>query len=468
MADLREDLRRRRKDGFQVFGEGLQTAGAILGGRAVPQFQEAEAELSFLEKEEIKQQIGQENLENKLRVQTQIDAQNNRAVRAEELRQDEEDVAIARRNRDEANTSQQGLRTSQLANIEKEGQLASQGIAVPPTQGIQPQPTTLTGEPVQMPQAQAPISSGVGGAIAQAQPVPGIGSRELEAVQSTLPTTKFDEATQRNEPVPAEFKIQETRGSEIAGATLQSQSIEGAKQQLKTDTSFNKVVGLMQGLVSQFKLKRSQQNDRAGLLPGLAGDLRVMFKDPTASGIASFEGQRNETAFALNSIITGQNRVIKGVLKLILDTIPDGKDPDSFVAQKISQTLINSRRLQRAVQKANLSVRPLNETHKYKDQNGNEVEEQLFGYVDPSGRDVSAKELENLMNTIIQTPEEDAAFQPFIQQVLDTPMAKEQSFNFGDEESGQQTQSPSGGREMTDDEGNRAIVFPDGTFEEIQ
>ena len=384
MAELREDLRR-RKGGFQVAGEGLQTIGAILGGRAVPQFQEADAELSFLEKEEIKQQIKQENLEAELAIRTQNKAAEEDAVLAQ--RRANFDQAQAAQNAQ--SQAQQGLRTTELANTEKEAQLTGAGISVPQAT------TSLTGQPVGIPQQGAPISSGVGESIPQA----GL-QREFERLPGTQ---EFNESRQRFEDVPG--KLQETIGSEITGQAVQAQAVERAKQDIKADISFNKVAGLMQGLVSQFKLKREQQGGRAGLIPGLVGKARTTFRDPSASGIAAFEGQRNETAFALNSIITGQNRVIKGVLKLILDTIPDDLDPDENVAQKIAQTVNNAFSLKRGIEASGIST---------------EVLEGL-----------SPDQVEDLALPV--SPEQREALQPLIQEILDTPIAKEQSFNFGSE-----------------------------------
>ena len=123
------------------------------------------------------------------------------------------------------------------------------------------------------------------------------------------------------------------------------------KEAQKASTSFNKVVGLSSGLVAQFKAKLIQQGGVGGIGPGVGGLVRRKLKDPSATAIESFVGQRRETVFALNSIITGQNRVIKGVIEFIGQTLPTEFDPPGFMANKMAQTLTNSFKLANSFKK---------------------------------------------------------------------------------------------------------------------
>ena len=56
----------------------------------------------------------------------------------------------------------------------------------------------------------------------------------------------------------------------------------------------------------------------------------------------------------LNSILTGQNRIIQGVFGRIAETLPSIPDPDTHAAYKIEQSLRNSFGLVKAMEDAGI------------------------------------------------------------------------------------------------------------------
>jgi len=174
------------------------------------------------------------------------------------------------------------------------------------------------------------------------------------------------------------------------------------KRQLETSEGFQKAMGLFSSLVAQFKSKIQQQGGEGGILPGLGGKVRSALKKPGAEAIAAYVGQRKETAFALNRIITGQNRVIESVIEHILDTLPDEFDTPEFAAQKIAQSITNSYRLARAVN--TLQLTPA----------------QLDG--------LQPRQIAALAQQTAFSPEDEQFVEGLIQQVLGTPAAELQTF----------------------------------------
>ena len=91
-----------------------------------------------------------------------------------------------------------------------------------------------------------------------------------------------------------------------------------------------------------------------GLLPGIVGGFGVKTRRPWAASTAAFRGQMRETAIGLNSILTGQNRVIRSVVQMIQETLPDPLDPEPLIATKLAQSIMNAYKLVKAFEKAGL------------------------------------------------------------------------------------------------------------------
>ena len=145
-------------------------------------------------------------------------------------------------------------------------------------------------------------------------------------------------------------KIQTERGlADMSGETaaIKTGATEEAKRlsKLKAGTgkaevNWAKVQNLMKNIWDR---KKEQLGDTgAGLLVGGAKVALGKAKLPGGEATAKYEGQRTETAMALNSILTGQNRLIEGIFHRIAATLPDELDPKGYAIPKIEQSLRNS------------------------------------------------------------------------------------------------------------------------------
>jgi len=178
-------------------------------------------------------------------------------------------------------------------------------------------------------------------------------------------------------------------------------------QVAQAETSFGKIANLMGRTVSQYMGKLSEQGG-GGILKGAKGVAMSAIKRPGYEITGAYSGQKFETALALNSLLTGQNRVIEGVLQKIMTTLPDDFETESYMVQKVAQSLYNSYALWKAMQRAKL-------TKEYFDQWTDEELEDLDS--EPNQR------ISNL-NVVPLTQEEIKAFEPFVQKVIDSPQAK--------------------------------------------
>ena len=169
-------------------------------------------------------------------------------------------------------------------------------------------------------------------------------------------------------------------------------------------------MGLFQNLTAQFKSKISAQGGEGGILPGMAGFVSGKIKAPGSAPIEAYEGQRAETALSLNNIVTGQNRVIKGVVEMLESTLPSRWDSSEFAAQKIAQSVKNSFRLLVANNRGMLTPDIIN------------------GF---ENRD----SVERFVQNVPLTPEEEQQMNLLVQQILDTPASETQSFG-GSEQGG--------------------------------
>jgi len=134
------------------------------------------------------------------------------------------------------------------------------------------------------------------------------------------------------------------------------------KEQLKADTNFKKTVSQFKQLVAQFKGKLEEQGGFSGF-PGAALGGAAQFADKLFGGFvniaprsAAFPGQVTETVLALNSILTGQNRVIEGIIERIESTLISGTDTEAGAIQKIKQSLSNALRLSKALEVAGIDL----------------------------------------------------------------------------------------------------------------
>lgn len=192
---------------------------------------------------------------------------------------------------------------------------------------------------------------------------------------------------------------------DLQAAPIEKRATLLSERQLDAEQNFRKVVGQFASLIAQSKAKMQQQGGEGGLSAGLKGKARVLMKDPKASAIAAFPGQVTETTLALNPVLTGQNRVIKGITEKISETLPGEYDPPTFIAQKTAQSLTNAYRITKAMN--DLGITP--ET-----------------FVDMSDEELEAagREIAEEANSLFLGPEEEQYIEATIQEVLSTPPAK--------------------------------------------
>lgn len=229
---------------------------------------------------------------------------------------------------------------------------------------------------------------------------------------------------------------------EIISLSAQKQldkSSESIKQSLKLTDEFVKAnrnvmrtAALFSGMVGQLKGKAIEQKG-LGLIPGLKGRFGLFTKQPGFGRTAGFEGQEKETAIALNSILTGQNRVIKSVVEMIEATLPGDLDPEDVAASKISQSLTNAFKLNLSFKKGLLSpdkIEALSE--------GNE-----------------AFDLQRELSSIVTlSPKDQETLDSIIENILNTPATKKQTLFPG----GQFKETERGVSGLSDEELDRQIA----------
>jgi len=181
---------------------------------------------------------------------------------------------------------------------------------------------------------------------------------------------------------------------------LKSQG-EQLKKSIGSNVNFKRTASMFKNIIAQVK-GSAEEKGGLGLKEGLRGKVGVAIKDPKFSRTASAFGQRVETALTLNSILTGQNRVIRGVVDMILKSLPEDLDPGTTVASKVAQSLKNSYSLVKSFEQAGLTP------------------EKLKG--------LSQEELDTINPQSLEgfdlSTEEEAEIEAIIQEVLNTPAAK--------------------------------------------
>jgi hypothetical protein len=155
-------------------------------------------------------------------------------------------------------------------------------------------------------------------------------------------------------------RVPETEAQKLA----QRQAVEDIKiaskqkqEVQKFKTNFGRVETLMGRMFAQFKggLLEGGVFRGGGVIKGNVKRIAGKLKIPGFELTDAFSGQKFETALTLNSILTGQNRVIRGVLQNILTTLPEATDTETFAAQKIEQSIRNSFGLTKAMQRAGIN-----------------------------------------------------------------------------------------------------------------
>ena len=200
---------------------------------------------------------------------------------------------------------------------------------------------------------------------------------------------------------PTKFEDIGLQAEKAEAASRVAAKSEVLKLGEKARANFGRAVSMFQQITSQLKGKAEEQGG-LGLLPGIKGMLATKTKRPGYGRTAAFLGQQRETAIALNSILTGQNRVIRSVVRMIQETLPDEYDPQDIAASKMAQSIKNAYKLVKSFEKAGLSQDVL--------------------------RKMNPKELNNIdANSLIGlytlTPKEEQEVERITQDVLRAPIA---------------------------------------------
>ena len=219
------------------------------------------------------------------------------------------------------------------------------------------------------------------------------------------------------------ISLGETPAGKEARETRTQVGKDLAKRRRETQEGFQKTVGLFSNFVSQFKLKlASQPGGKGGLPQGAAGKVGAFFKIDKFAPVEAIPGQRRETALALNSVLTGQQRVIRGVVDMILSTLPSDFDSEACAAQKLSQSLRNDFRLIKA---SNIGV--LNKDILEGFNTSPITAKQLRAGEFPVDRDDGVRLQEFLLRNVTMTEDETRIVDILVRQVLDSPMAKRET-----------------------------------------
>lgn len=124
---------------------------------------------------------------------------------------------------------------------------------------------------------------------------------------------------------------------------------EKEKSKTQSELSFNKVKEMFT-VLARVKADQIKETGGAGIAGGLIGNTASKLKIEGYEQTGAFAGQRRETAMAMVGLITGQNRMIEGVLKQILSTLPSEYDTASYTLAKMSQSLDNAYGIMKASQ----------------------------------------------------------------------------------------------------------------------
>lgn len=164
------------------------------------------------------------------------------------------------------------------------------------------------------------------------------------------------------------------------------------------------------------------------------------FKDTGA-----FPGAKGEMALKMMPLLTGSVRIVQSVFNWLTDSLPAGNDGPETAQAKITQSVENMYGFYKAVKESGKTPQEIN--------NMTPEEAENFG-----------NEMISLVGTFEFTPQEQIELnkilekvnKPFQKVIRNEPMGQ------------QQIGTKQGGQTMIDAQGNKAIVYPDGTIEEIQ
>lgn len=180
----------------------------------------------------------------------------------------------------------------------------------------------------------------------------------------------------------------------------------------KARANFGRSLGLFKNVIAQVRGAEKEQGG-LGLLPGIKGKIGAGTKRPGYGRVSSAYGQRVETALSLNSILTGQNRVIRSVVSMILNSLPGPFDPPDQVAAKLAQSIRNAYMLTKAYQKAGFTSEKLKNLPTRR--------------IMLEGKPVEAVDIDIDFSLYALSEKEEKEVEAIVQDVLKTPSAKKRT-----------------------------------------
>lgn len=205
---------------------------------------------------------------------------------------------------------------------------------------------------------------------------------------------------------------------------------EAQKRLREVEEGFASTIQLFSQLTAQFKAKLLAQEQltkdlpfggQGGVIPGAIGTAAAALRVPGTAAIKTASTQRNETALSLNNILTGQNRVIKGVVNLILETLSGPLDTAESGAQLAEQSLGNAFRLLVARSRGLLTDEEGRPTALLKSLDADDP-------TDPAQVAAATERTRTFVNSVVLTPTQERAMKQLIDRVLAEPAARQATF----------------------------------------
>jgi len=211
----------------------------------------------------------------------------------------------------------------------------------------------------------------------------------------------------------------------------------GKKKALKeadVEMGWQRSVALARNTWIQFKNARKEMGllGEFGGLPGRLAErglAKAQIGDRQA--IDAYQGQKSEHALSISGVLTGQNRMIESIVRMIRGTIPDVSDAPAYAAKKLSQSLRNGYRLTIAISRAGLWDEIEGATQEDKDDINSEINQKVQG--------LSAATL---------TPEEEGEIDNIIRSVLDFVPSVDQPETFAPTGWGRKKEEAGGERDF--------------------
>lgn len=243
--------------------------------------------------------------------------------------------------------------------------------------------------------------------------------------QPIQPVTTVDTDTRVR---PTEFKptifggVQPTKFEEVdrnirekVEASAAKLTEQQTKDFLKSASNLGRVTAASKGMVSRakqvvneiggFGLKQVITGKARQLLAatGIRDDISL---EQQMSGFGGFEGQLVEMTLALSPILTGQNRVIRGIVRMLSKTLPSFPTTEANFTAKLRQTTENAFKISMALTEGKLTVEEIQRLNRGDDSDIDATLERLLApKLDSARQDLFGKIWTDIRTTPASKPE---------------------------------------------------------------